>query len=258
MAPFPENSSIFSYVLYTYNVCTCCTSSSHNEAAVHRGWHRLYLIYACLCIYISCYTCCVVLLPLIESKFNSVLENPQCPQRCLFLRKCWAISSFWHLLFIDRCPPCLPLHEESGDVTACIQPVVHCTGVWESCIETHRPREIPSCTSWLVFLFNTLPDPAQQEDLLYTEMSKQKTQWRKFNQGETESRKHWKSSWRCNRQIVVGKERTRQRGRLYKINSENRRLRSRVGVNGLNTIRNYTQKVHGAAAGGKKPTMKSL
>lgn len=92
---------------------------------IHLSIHINIYIY----IYISCYTCCVILLPLMESKFNSVLENPLCPQLCLFLRKCWAVSSFWHLLFIDPGPCCLPLHEEGGNLTACVQALLPCTPV---------------------------------------------------------------------------------------------------------------------------------
>lgn len=53
MVPFPENSSIFSCVLYTCNVWTCCTSSSRNEAFVHNGWHRLY-VYIYFLLYLLC------------------------------------------------------------------------------------------------------------------------------------------------------------------------------------------------------------
>lgn len=50
MALFPENTGIFRYVLCTYNIHTCCTSSSRNEAIVHAGY---------LAQTFCCYTCCM-------------------------------------------------------------------------------------------------------------------------------------------------------------------------------------------------------
>jgi len=58
---------------------------------------------------------------------NNAFANSLCKKHCLFLRNYWAVSSLWHVQFIDPCLHCLPLRWEGGNATAHLQPVLHCT-----------------------------------------------------------------------------------------------------------------------------------
>lgn len=185
MAPFPENSSIFSCVLYTYNVCTCCTSSSHNEAVVDGTGYTWY-IHTYVYIYIS------PAIPAVWSCFLSWSPNLTVSLRTHCAHSTASSSGnaeqFPHsdicYLLILVCAVFLCMRR-----VVMSQPVrSHCCPVLLYERDVLIPREIPFCTSWLVFLFNSLPDPAQQEDpsCIQKCQSKSKTQWRKLNWGETE------------------------------------------------------------------------
>lgn len=87
-------------------------------------------------------------------------------KHCLFLRNCWAFSSFWHLLFIDPCLQHLAVHYEGGNVNSLLTTsvVLYCSSkeMWWDTL-TQRHKETPSCASQHVFQLKSRADPVNNK-----------------------------------------------------------------------------------------------
>lgn len=230
MAPFPENSSIFSCVLYTYVHVVPLAAIMKQLYTVHSTG---YFWYTSMYIYIPCYTS-VWFYSLLRSPNLTVSLRTHCAQSAASSSgnaEQFPQSDICYLLIFVHT---VFLYMRRGVVQQLVCSQCCILLMCERCIETHRCREIPFCAFWLVFLFNSLPDPAQQEDPACIQkcQSKSKTQWRKLNQGETEKNTENPENIEKVHEGAIGKLLWESRqpdrgGNCTKINTENRRLGSK-------------------------------
>lgn len=230
MAPFPENSSIFSCVLYTYVHVVPLAAIMKQLYTVHSTG---YFWYTSMYIYIPCYTS-VWFYSLLRSPNLTVSLRTHCAQSAASSSgnaEQFPQSDICYLLIFVHT---VFLYMRRGVVQQLVCSQCCILLMCERCIETHRCREIPFCAFWLVFLFNSLPDPAQQEDPACIQkcQSKSKTQWRKLNQGETEKNTANPENIEKVHEGAIGKLLWERRqpdrgGNCTKRNTENRRLGSK-------------------------------